>query len=649
MSLANRMDERAIRAERARKQLYKHREALRRKRESALLDADPRPKETQVDPKQLAAPNASGSLEIAETARADDAAPSETADTADLFSTATSEPRKETDTAALFAVDDAAPQSEAPFEIPASEPAHFASELWSADTQPDAFDFKPGVETGTEQLAESSYSAAEPATGLFDTMVQPQPTTNLYAPCPQRAKSMDNYAESFEASVDARDEDQAAASLFPSQEPDTTGTPATMFDYAPDEVYEHDAANGVYDYGAYAEDYPQPYAADHEDPGYYPDEAEVHRERPLEGKDLHQAHDPEEKEAYQGYLDEDTYQAYPEHQDTYEEHPDTYADYTQDAHPEYYQHDVSYNNPLDASVPSIQEVDVLEPIPEIQESRCSLDEVKPPETDTTEAPAESSDLLTSQEYDAIDGVQNLSLVNEPPSSVNEPFAVEDSTDELQAQLTTLQADHEALLSAHAALTTEHEQLKQHVSHTLEEQVSQLQRELAASRAMEAEYRKTLSVLEEERRQLQEQLQAQATSAPDTGRLSRDRMHKRSATTSAAAPRLPPLSEQEPNVMLPRRQPTNKPRMRPNPDMTPNQQHRRQMSLSMLRARLASDADDETFAPPLPTRKLSIVQDEKQASSSVQRRVSMAHTQSHQFSQDDALLFCGSCQGDLLIV
>ena len=48
MSLANRMDERAIKAERARKQLYKHREALRRKRESALLDADAHSKETQT-------------------------------------------------------------------------------------------------------------------------------------------------------------------------------------------------------------------------------------------------------------------------------------------------------------------------------------------------------------------------------------------------------------------------------------------------------------------------------------------------------------------------------------------------------------------------------------------------------------------------
>lgn len=648
-SLANRMDERAIKAERARKQLYKHREALRRKRESAFLDADARPKETQVEHKQQAVPNASGPLEMTETARVDDAAPSEATDTADLFSTATLDPRQKTDTAALFEADDAAPQPEAPFEIPASEPAHFASELWSADAQPDAFDFEPGVETNTEQLAESSCSAAEPATGLFDTMLQPQPSTNLYAPCPQRAKTMDNYAESFEASVDARDEDQAAASLFPSQEPDTTGTPATMFDYAPDEVYEHDAANDVYDYGAYAEEYPQSYLAGPEDPGYHPDETEVHQATVLEEKDRRQAHFPEEKEAYQGYLDEDTYQAYPEHQATYEELPDTYADDTRDAHPEYYQHDASYNDTLDASVPSIQEVDVLEPIPEIQESRCSLDEAKPLATDTTEAPAESSDLLASQEYDAVDGVQNLSLVNEPPSSVNEPFAVEDSSEELQAQLTALQADHEALLSAHSALTTEHERLKQHVSHTLEEQVSQLQRELAASRAMEAEYKKTLSVLEEERQQLQLQLQAPTTSAPDTGRMSRDRVHKRSATTSAAARRLPPLSEQEPNVMLPRRQPTNKPRMRPNPEMTPNQQHRRQMSLSMLRARLASDANDETFAPPLPTRKLSIVQDEKQASSSVQRRVSTAHTQSHQFSQDDALLFCGSCKGDLLIV
>ena len=649
MSLADRMDERAIKAERARKQLNKHREALRRKRESALLDADAHPKETQTEQKQPAASPASGPLDKPETASAEDAVPCEAPDTTDIFSADVLEPQKEADTAALFAVDDAAPRPEAPSDISVTEPAHFASELWSTDAHTDAFDFDPGVDTNIEQSRAPSYSAAEPATGLFDTTVQPQTTTNLYAPFPQRAKSMDNYAESFEASVYERDEDQAAASLFPSQEPDASGTPATMFDYAPDEVYEHDAVDDVYDYGAYAEEYPQAYVSEHDHPEACLDETEDPHELPLEEKDVHQALYPEERETSQGCLDIDTHQAYPELQDTHEQQLDTYADDKQDAYPEYYEHDTSYDDSLDASVRSIHEVDVLEPIPEIQESRYSLDEAKPPEPDTTEAPAESSDLLASQEYDAVDGVQNLSLLNEPPSSENEPLAVEYAAEELQAQLTALQADHEALLSAHATLLAEHEQLQRHVSHTLEEQVSQLQHELAASRAMEAEYKKTLSVLEEERRQLQEQLQVPKTSVPDPGRSSRDRMHKRSATTSAAAPRLPPLSEQEPQVMLPRRQPTNMPRMRPNPDMTPNQQHRRQMSLSMFRARLAGDADDETFAPSLPTRKLSIVHNDKQASSSVQRSVSTAHTQSHQFSQDDALLFCGSCKGDLLIV
>lgn len=649
MSLADRMDERAIKAERARKQLNKHREALRRKRESALLDADAHPKETQTEQKQPAASPASGPLDKPETASAEDAVPCEAPDTTDIFSADVLEPQKEADTAALFAVDDAAPRPEAPSDISVTEPAHFASELWSTDAHTDAFDFDPGVDTNIEQSRAPSYSAAEPATGLFDTTVQPQTTTNLYAPFPQRAKSMDNYAESFEASVYERDEDHAAASLFPSQEPDASGTPATMFDYAPDEVYEHDAVDDVYDYGAYAEEYPQAYVSEHDHPEACLDETEDPHELPLEEKDVHQALYPEERETSQGCLDIDTHQAYPELQDTHEQQLDTYADDKQDAHPEYYEHDTSYDDSLDASVRSIHEVDVLEPIPEIQESRYSLDEAKPPEPDTTEAPAESSDLLASQEYDAVDGVQNLSLLNEPPSSENEPLAVEYAADELQAQLTALQADHEALLSAHATLLADHEQLQRHVSHTLEEQVSQLQHELAASRAMEAEYKKTLSVLEEERRQLQEQLQVPKTSVPDPGRSSRDRMHKRSATTSAAAPRLPPLSEQEPQVMLPRRQPTNMPRMRPNPDMTPNQQHRRQMSLSMLRARLAGDADDETFAPSLPTRKLSIVHNDKQASSSVQRSVSTAYTQSQQFSQDDALLFCGSCKGDLLIV
>ena len=215
MSLANRMDERAIKAERARKQLYKHREALRRKRESALLDADAHSKETQTEQKQPAASPASGPLDKPETASAEDAVPCEAPDTTDIFSADVLEPQKEADTAALFAVDDAASRPEAPSDVPATEPAHFASELWSTDAQTDAFDFEPGVETNMEQLAAPSYSTAEPATGLFDTTVQPQTTTNLYAPFPQRAKSMDNYAESFEASVYERDEDQAGEGVDP--------------------------------------------------------------------------------------------------------------------------------------------------------------------------------------------------------------------------------------------------------------------------------------------------------------------------------------------------------------------------------------------------------------------------------------------------
>ena len=131
MSLADRMDERAIKAERARKQLNKHREALRRKRESALLDADAHPKETQTEQKQPAASPASGPLDKPETASAEDAVPCEAPDTTDIFSADVLEPQKEADTAALFAVDDAAPRPEAPSDISVTEPAHFASELLS--------------------------------------------------------------------------------------------------------------------------------------------------------------------------------------------------------------------------------------------------------------------------------------------------------------------------------------------------------------------------------------------------------------------------------------------------------------------------------------------------------------------------------------
>ena len=63
--------------------------------------------------------------------------------------------------------------------------------------------------------------------------------------------------------------------------------------------------------------------------------------------------------------------------------------------------------------------------------------------------------------------------------------------------------------------------------------------------------------------------------------------------------------------------------------------------------MSSDAE-EVAGPAPPTSTLSIVQDEHRVASTVQDQVEMARTHSHQFSQD-ALLFCSSCQGDLIIV
>lgn len=237
-------------------------------------------------------------------------------------------------------------------------------------------------------------------------------------------------------------------------------------------------------------------------------------------------------------------------------------------------------------------------------------------------------------------------------------------DTLQADHQALQADHDALLKAHASLETEHEQLKHRalLVDQLERRVVELQAALenheqgmAAARAKEAEYLKTIAAFEEERQQFETHRPVPQVSHKDERNTqARVRVHRRSATTSAAAPRLPPLSEQEPSsVVLSRRQPSEKPRMRPDPDMPAAQEHRRRTSLSMLRARMASDksVDPDLLAPTLPTRKLSIVQTEndKHAASAVQNSVSMARSQSNQFSQDDALMFCGSCKGDLIIV
>ena len=292
---------------------------------------------------------------------------------------------------------------------------------------------------------------------------------------------------------------------------------------------------------------------------------------------------------------------------------------------------------------------------------------------TASAPASSSylDELRTQ-------LSNMQLAHDATQTQLTSVQAEykSCTDQLHtvtAKLEALQADYATLLAAHTSLKAERDDLSQQSASAAKEhndQVAHLETELAklqeasnASRERESQYIQTIQAFEEEQQRRQsENTLVPVSAAADQGLSSRvdearrslsgthGRTHKRSATTSAAAPRLPPLAEQELSVQLPRRQPTDKPRMRRNPDMPASQQHQRKTSLSMLRARMSSDASDATpFTPSLPTRKLSIVQTgDDNIASSVQNRVDMARTQSNQFSQD-ALLFCSSCKGDLIIV
>ncbi|WFD42364.1 hypothetical protein MPSI1_001006 [Malassezia psittaci] len=133
--------------------------------------------------------------------------------------------------------------------------------------------------------------------------------------------------------------------------------------------------------------------------------------------------------------------------------------------------------------------------------------------------------------------------------------------------------------------------------------------------------------------------------PTTGRL-----HRRTATSaSLSAPRLSPLAEQNPITML-KRAPTEGIRRptRHREDITPEQRHRRRESLQMLRARINESNDEASSGPRLPSSTFSIVQAQDQVTGSVQPDQPDSRNQANQFSRD-ALLFCSSCRGDLIIV
>ncbi|WFC98280.1 hypothetical protein MYAM1_001005 [Malassezia yamatoensis] len=133
--------------------------------------------------------------------------------------------------------------------------------------------------------------------------------------------------------------------------------------------------------------------------------------------------------------------------------------------------------------------------------------------------------------------------------------------------------------------------------------------------------------------------------PSTGRL-----HRRTATSaSLSAPRLSPLAEQNSITML-KRAPTEGIRRpsRHREDITPEQRHRRRESLQMLRARINESNDEVSSGPRLPSSTFSIVQAQDQVTGSVHLDQPDSRNQAKQFSRD-ALLFCSSCRGDLIIV
>ncbi|PKI85374.1 hypothetical protein MVES_000430 [Malassezia vespertilionis] len=136
-----------------------------------------------------------------------------------------------------------------------------------------------------------------------------------------------------------------------------------------------------------------------------------------------------------------------------------------------------------------------------------------------------------------------------------------------------------------------------------------------------------------------------------------RAHRRSATSAfVSAPRLSTLAEREslpvsPRPRLPAQEPRKPSHLRE--DISPAQRHQRRQSLQMLRARM-DDAEASQAAATqaqLPTSTLSIVQGGDAAVPAMQDANSTPapkRNQPNQFS-NDALLFCSSCQGDLIIV
>lgn len=212
---------------------------------------------------------------------------------------------------------------------------------------------------------------------------------------------------------------------------------------------------------------------------------------------------------------------------------------------------------------------------------------------------------------------------------------------VHAELESLRAENRAL---HAELRNSAQKSREEELHAARVHIHKLEMELTKEAAQAHAAQRRV-------RELESDLPSSArrvvsNPVPPSG----SRMHRRSATAAyLATPRLSPLSEQE-SAPLVRRAPTEEVRRptRFREDISPDQRHRRRESLQMLRARMDEAGDHAAPVPRLPSSTLSIVQAPDAVTSSVHEGKQGVRSQPRQFSQD-ALLFCSSCKGDLIIV
>ena len=232
-------------------------------------------------------------------------------------------------------------------------------------------------------------------------------------------------------------------------------------------------------------------------------------------------------------------------------------------------------------------------------------------------------------------------------------------EQLTAQLAALQArtrsPDTSMRAEVETLRAENRTLRAELAHPSTDAGAELQAARAHIRKLEAELTKEAAQTHASQRRIRElemdesTLNRRVVSNPV---LPSGKVHRRSATAAyVATPRLSTLSEQEP-MPLRRRAPTEDVRRptRMRDEITPEQRHRRRESLQMLRARMDEAEGAAATAPVqrLPSSTLSIVDAPGAVTSAVQDERRGARTQTRQFSQD-ALLFCSSCRGDLIIV